>query len=340
MSAGHFRKVESELDSAIAELDSDVTDRVKKSGDTMTGDLTLTDSADFETVGGHITARKGDVRVFEGGKVLTNKITSIGNSNLSIQRNSTTKIMLGDSDTIVYNRLNPRKTIVSEAGGFGPAMTVIGKDSENDPALQIWNSGGISTNYTDFQDDELVTKHYVDSTIAHAQGFDSDLLADHEARITQNEEDIVSNELHMDALFTTGVSKMGFTASRKIHATIYDEENNVIFSYRDREQPRSWHDDVKFNSMIADLNEENPVLRTMKIANDYKTGGNNEYISLVAPTKYNGNYFLYPQRRPFDGRIAIFEPTWQDSDAYGDPTGPKGRAYGIGENSSRPVCTH
>jgi hypothetical protein len=309
MSAGHFRKVESELDSAIAELDSDVTDRVKKSGDTMTGDLTLTDSADFETVGGHITTRKGDVRVFEGGKVLTNKITSIGNSNLSIQRNSTTKIMLGDSDTIVYNRLNPRKTIVSEAGGFGPAMTVIGRDSENDPALQIWNSGGISTNYTDFQDDEFVTKKYVDSAIASEQGSDSDLLADHEARLVDHEARILESEEDWRELYEVGLQKSFFTISRKYNASLYDEENNVLFTYRTQDEPASWHDNVKFNFLLTDLSRPDyPGRAYAGIKTQYKTGGNNEYLALVAPVKYNGKYYVFPRNRPFDGQIGYFDP--------------------------------
>jgi hypothetical protein len=77
------------VDSALNAITAGVSDsdKVNKSGDTMTGNL-IFDS------GNSIYVNNGNIEVYDQGKIRTNKISSVGDSNLTIQRNTSAAIQI------------------------------------------------------------------------------------------------------------------------------------------------------------------------------------------------------------------------------------------------------
>ena len=106
-----------QVDSAYITARADDT-YVNVTGDTMTGDLTL-DSAHLTVTGGF------NIRVFDNGSVTTNKISSVGNSNVQIDRNNERRFLIG-SDTI-----NADKKIRYNSGYNRDSYTsdLVGEDS-------------------------------------------------------------------------------------------------------------------------------------------------------------------------------------------------------------------
>ena len=91
------------VDSAITQSQADIEDiYVNVAGDTMTGLLTITGGGIRVSNSNDVTVEGGDVKATNGGSVVTNTLNSVGNSNLSLQRDNQTKILLGSASTIAY----------------------------------------------------------------------------------------------------------------------------------------------------------------------------------------------------------------------------------------------
>jgi hypothetical protein len=77
------------VDSALSAITAGLSDsdKVNKSGDTMTGDLS------FDS-GNSIYVNGGNIEVYDQGKIRVNKISSVGDSNFTIQRGTTTAIQI------------------------------------------------------------------------------------------------------------------------------------------------------------------------------------------------------------------------------------------------------
>ena len=151
--------------------------------------------------GGKLT---GDLDV-TGSKIKTLLLDSGQNSQLQIQHNGNTKVYIG-SDTVTFQeqvKLNKEGTedfhavtkayvdnavgdinldnlpYLSTSGGRVDGGTIFNRSSgvvleirkDDEVQTQFWASGAISvSNYTNFQDDELVTKKYVDDKVAAGGG--------------------------------------------------------------------------------------------------------------------------------------------------------------------------
>ena len=143
-------------------------------------------------------------------------------------------------------------------------------------------------------DNEITTKEYVDGEIKLVESGGAD----------------ARNAVVPGAHPTTE----NFAISRKMHNSIYDEETGVLMSYRSIDD--NWNDDVKFSCSVTDTEEDNPKTKTQKVLEEYKTGNNNEYISLIGHVKYDGKYILFPRDRPFDQSVVYFDPNEIDSDGF------------------------
>ena len=110
------------VDSAIDELSQEVSDTyLPLIGGTLTGNLDI-DSANLNLTDGTMTIKRGDLRVVENGKVASNKISSVGNSNLQLERNGDRKLLIGTNTLIAdkkikYNTNYNRDSYTSDLRG-------------------------------------------------------------------------------------------------------------------------------------------------------------------------------------------------------------------------------
>ena len=58
--------------------------------------------------------------------------------------------------------------IIDRETDYGSALRILGDNPYEEPNLVLWNSGGISTAYENFKDNELVTKKFVEDKINEA----------------------------------------------------------------------------------------------------------------------------------------------------------------------------
>ncbi|MEK9696802.1 MAG: hypothetical protein VW270_13660, partial [Candidatus Poseidoniales archaeon] len=168
---------------------------------------------------------------------------------------------------------------------------------------------------TDFTENQLIANH--DSDLAAYSSLSlTTTIPDHEERITEH-------DTSWRELYDFGLEPAGFYISRKHHTSIWDEDENVLFTWRTQDVPYSWHDNVKFSFVVTDMEyAEKTGTRYRKIKTQYQSGGNNEYYPLIAsPIKWEGKYFFFPQYRPQEGQIG-----------WGDPAATTNTATGVADS--------
>ena len=177
---GDLRTDVDENTSDIGDLRTDVDNKYDKTGGLIDGDASV----------------EGDFTVNSPYVLKANNVASIGNSNLSIKRNTDTKLLLSSSDTLSYQPLK------------------------------------YNANYNLNDDLHLITKGYVDDAVADVsvEGFDE--LVDQVEENTGNIQELIDAAGEAADMFSDSLVKTDAELDIPMSRSFYDKDNHRIISLK------------------------------------------------------------------------------------------------------------